>query len=48
MAYFNKEDFIAMLEAKADMALGTPKMVFLSAAKMLSTLPDADVVEVVR
>lgn len=48
MAYFSKEKFIDMLNAKADMALGTPKQVFLSVAKMLEALPETDVVEVVR
>ena len=48
MGYFNKENFIDMLEAKADMSLGTPKQVFLSVAKMLNLLPDEDVEKVVR
>lgn len=35
-----------VLEAKADMAVGTPKEVFHHVAKMLDLLPAADVVEV--
>lgn len=46
MAYFSKEKFIDILNAKADMALGTPKKVFLSVAKMLEALPPSDVAEV--
>lgn len=43
MAYIDKEKFIDILHAKADMALGTPKQVFLSVAKMLELIPAADV-----
>lgn len=48
MAYFSKEKFIDILNAKADTALGTPKQVFLSVAKMLEELPEDDVMKVVR
>ena len=46
MAYFNKEQFISILNTKAEMAIGTPKSVFFSVVKMLEALPDADVEEV--
>lgn len=46
--YIKREAVIDILNAKADMALGTPKQVFLSVAKMVELLPTADVVEVVR
>lgn len=48
MSYIEKEKVIDIMNAKADMALGTPKEVFLSVAKMVETLPAADVVTVVR
>ena len=47
MPYFNKEKFADILNSKAEMALGTPKQVFFSVAKMVEKLPDADVVEVI-
>lgn len=44
MAYFNKEQFISILNSKANMAVATPAHgVYLSVVKMLETLPDADV-----
>lgn len=46
--YINAETLIEMLNAKADMALGTPKAVFGNVIKMIDLLPPADVVEVVR
>ena len=46
--FFSKEKFIDILNAKADMALGTPKQVFYSVVVMLEALPATDVVEVVR
>ena len=48
MAYIDREKFIDIMNAKADMSLGTPKAVFHSVAKMLEAIPTADVVEVVR
>jgi hypothetical protein len=46
--YINADALISILNAKADMAMGTPKVVFFSVAKMVELLPTADVVEVVR
>lgn len=46
--YIDKDALISILNAKADMATGTPKDVFISAAGMVNLLPTADVVEVVR
>ncbi len=46
--YINKQVLIRMFNAKSDMALGTPKVVFGAAAKMVEKLPAADVVSVVR
>jgi hypothetical protein len=46
--YINAETLIEMLNAKADMALGTPKAVFGNVIKMIDLLPPADVVTVVR
>ena len=46
--YISKEKAIALLEARAEMALGTPRQVFFAAAKMLEKIPAADVVEVVH
>lgn len=46
--YINAETLIEMLNAKADIALGTPKAVFGNVIKMIDLLPPADVVEVVR
>lgn len=45
--YIEREALIGILNAKADMAQGTPKTVFHSVAKMVELLPAADV-EVVR
>lgn len=45
--YISKQVLIGILDAKADMALGTPKVVFGAAAKMVEKLPAADVVSVV-
>lgn len=44
--YINAETLIDMLNAKADMALGTPKAVFGNVIKMIDLLPPADVVKV--
>ena len=44
--YIDADKFISILNAKADMALGTPKIVFHSVVKMIEKLPTADVVEV--
>lgn len=41
--YIDADALIRVLEAKADMAMGTPKVVFLSVAKMVDYLPPADV-----
>lgn len=46
--YINAETLIDMLNAKADMALGTPKAVFGNVIKMIDLLPPTDVVTVVR
>lgn len=46
--YINAETLIDMLNAKADMALGTPKAVLGNVIKMIDLLPPADVVKVVR
>jgi len=46
MRYINAESLIKILNAKAEMALGTPKQVFFSAANMVEKLPAADVQEV--
>lgn len=37
-----KQKFIKILQAKADMAQGTPKTVFYSVIKMLEALPDGE------
>lgn len=44
--YISKETLIDILNNKSEMALGTPKMVFASVAKMVEKLPSADVAEV--
>lgn len=44
--YIEREKFRNILEAKAEMAIGTPKEVFYNAVKMLELIPTADVVEV--
>lgn len=44
--YIDADILTSMLDAKADMALGTPKEVFLSVVTMVVLLPQADVVEV--
>lgn len=41
--YINAETLKNILEAKANMAQGTPKEVFLSVTKMIDALPTADV-----
>ncbi len=46
--YIDKQMLIIALNAKSDMALGTPKTVFAHVSKMVELLPTADVVEVVR
>ena len=46
--YIEREAAISILNAKSDMAVGTPKQCFAAAAAMLEKLPAADVVEVVR
>lgn len=49
--YIDADALIRVLDVKADMAMGTPKEVFLSVAKMVDCLPPADVApraEVVR
>lgn len=48
MSYINKEKLIDIFNTKADMAMGTPKTVFFSSAKMVELLPTVDAVEVVR
>ncbi|MBR2502717.1 MAG: hypothetical protein IKB62_01185 [Oscillospiraceae bacterium] len=44
--YIEAEKLIDIFNAKGDMATGTPKAVFYNAAKIVDTLPAADVVEV--
>ena len=44
--YIEREAAISILNAKSDMALGTPKQCFAGAAAMLEKLPAADVEEV--
>ncbi len=44
--YINAESLINIFNTKAEMALGTPKQVFFSAANMVEKLPAADVAEV--
>ena len=46
--YIDRQAAISILNAKSDMALGTPKQCFAAAAAMLEKLPAADVAEVVR
>ena len=46
--YIKRDKFRNILEAKAEMALGTPKQVFYNTIAMLDLIPAADVVEVVR
>ena len=46
--YIERGALISILDAKSEMAMGTPKAVFASASKMVELLPAADVVEVVR
>ena len=46
--YIDADQLVDMLKAKADMAVGAPKTVCLSVAKMVGLLPPADVVPVVR
>lgn len=46
--YIDKQMLIIALNAKSDMALGTPKAVFAHVSKMVELLPTADVVEVLR
>ena len=41
--YIDADAFIRILDAKADMAMGTVKEVFLSVAKMVDYLPHSDV-----
>lgn len=40
--YINADNLIEILNAKANMALGTPKEVFFSVANMISKLPPAN------
>lgn len=46
--YIDAEKLTSILNSKADMSIGTPKVVFDSVVKMVEKLPTADVVEVVR
>ena len=46
--YIDADRLVDMLKAKADMAVGAPKTVCLSVAKMVGLLPPVDVVPVVR
>ncbi|MBQ5825149.1 MAG: hypothetical protein IIW48_10145 [Clostridia bacterium] len=46
--YIERDKFRNILEAKAEMALGTPEQVFYNTIAMLDLIPAADVVEVVR
>lgn len=45
--YIDKDALISILNAKAALAMGTPKDVFITVARMVNLLPAADVVEVV-
>lgn len=42
--YIDADALVRVLNAKADMAMGTPKEVFFSVAKMVDYLPAADVI----
>lgn len=44
--YIERGALIDILDAKSEMAMGTPKAVFASVAKMVELLPAADVEEV--
>ena len=44
--YIERDKFRNILEAKAEMAMGTPKQVFYNTIAMLDLIPAADVVEV--
>lgn len=44
--YIDKQMLISALNAKSEMALGTPKAVFAHVSKMVELLPTADVAEV--
>lgn len=46
--YIDRKALQEMLNAKAEMALGTPKQVFYAVAKMVELLPAADVAPVVH
>lgn len=46
--YIERDKFRNILEAKAEMAFGTPKQVFYNTIAMLDLIPAADVAEVVR
>lgn len=46
--YIDADRLVDMLKTKADMAVGAPKTVCLSVAKMVGLLPPVDVVPVVR
>jgi hypothetical protein len=46
--YIDREALVSIFNAKADMAIGTPKEVFHAAAKMVELLPAADVAEVIH
>jgi hypothetical protein len=46
--YIEREALVRILNAKAEMACGTPKDVFYSVSRMVELLPAADVAEVVR
>lgn len=42
MRLIDKEGLISIMNAKADMAWGTPKEIFFSVARMVNLLPDVD------
>lgn len=44
--YIKKETLISIFNAKADMAIGSPKNFFCAMAEMVRKLPAADVAEV--
>ena len=47
--FIRKSDAVEMLRARAEMAdVGTPKLVFDGASRMIERMPAADVFEVVR
>ena len=46
--YIDADALASVIDTKGEIALGTPKEVFLSVAKMIKLFPTSDVIEVVR